>query len=342
LYARIGTPYCPTHKVKIKSQSIEEMTNKILDYEEESKVEIMAPIIRGEKGTHKDLLDKLRKEGYSRVRVNGELRDLSEEIVLEKTKKSNIEVIVDRIVLNKSDRSRLFEAIETSTKLANGKVLVKVNNEELLMSEKYACIHCNYSIDELEPRMFSFNSPYGACPECKGLGVKSKVDENLIVDDWNKSINDGAISVINSDNNIYFTSLEALCNVYKIDMNKPLKDLSRKELDLIFYGSDKPILFKYISKNGHKSEKTDYYEGIINNFQRRYLETTSSWVREWIEGFMIESECPLCHGARLSEGILSVLINDKNIYDLTLLSIKDLYNFIDSLKLTKKKKIYHI
>lgn len=338
LYARIGVPFCPTHKVKIKSQSIEEMTNKVLGYEEESRVEVMAPIIRGEKGTHKDLLAKLRKEGYSRVRVNGELRDLSEDIILEKNKKSHIEVIIDRIILNKSDRSRLFEAIENSTILANGKVLIKINDEELLMSEKYACIHCNYSLDELEPRMFSFNSPYGACPECKGLGVKLKVDENLIVEDFNKSLNEGAISVINSDNNIYFTSLEALCNVYKIDMNKPLKDLSRKELDLIFYGSDKPILFKYVSKNGHKSEKTDYYEGIINNFQRRYLETTSTWVREWIEGFMVESECPLCHGARLNEGILAVLINNKNIYDLTLLSIKDLYCFIDNLKLTKEEE----
>ncbi len=338
LYARIGIPHCPTHKIKIKSQSIEEMTNKVLDYNEGSKVEVMAPIIRGEKGTHKDLFEKLRKEGYSRVRVNGELRDLTEDIILEKNKKDSIEVLVDRIALKKSERSRLFESIETSTKLANGKVLIKIDDEELLMSEKYACIHCNYSIDELEPRMFSFNSPYGACPECKGLGAKLKVDENKIIDDWSKSLNEGAISVITKDSNIYFTSLMALCNTYKIDMNKPLKDLSRKELDLIFYGSDKPILFKYVSKNGHKSEKVDYYEGIINNFQRRYLETTSSWVREWIENFMVESECPLCHGARLSEGILSVLINNKNIYELTLLSIKDLYYFVDSLKLTEEEK----
>jgi len=338
LYARIGIPHCPTHKIKIKSQSIEEMTNKVLDYPEGSKIEVMAPIVRGEKGTQKDLFDKLRKGGYSRVRVNNELRDLSEDIILEKNKKSHIEVIIDRIILNKNDRSRLFEAIENSTKLANGKVLIKINDEELLMSEKYACVHCNYSIDELEPRMFSFNSPYGACPECKGLGVKLKVEESLIVNSWDKSLNKGAIGVITSDNNIYFTSLIALCNEYKIDMNKPLKDLSRKELDLIFYGSDKKILFKYVSKNGHKSEKTDYYEGIITNFQRRYLETTSTWVREWIEGFMIESECPVCHGARLSEGILSVLIDNKNIYELTLLSIKDLYYFVSNLKLTKEEE----
>ncbi|HOP65594.1 MAG TPA: excinuclease ABC subunit UvrA [Bacilli bacterium] len=338
LYARIGIPYCPKHKVKIKSQSIEEMTNKVLDYKEGSRIEIMAPIVRGEKGTHKDLLERLIKEGYSRVRINGEIRDLSENIILEKNKKSNIEVIIDRIILKKDDRSRLFEGIETSTKLANGKVLIKINNEETLMSEKYACIYCNYSIDTLEPRMFSFNSPYGACPECKGLGVKSKIDENLIVNSWEKSLNESAIRIIPKENNIYFTSLTTLCENYNIDMKKPLKELTRKELDLIFYGSDKPMKFKYVSKNGHRSEKTDYYEGIINTFQRRYLETTSSWVREWIEGFMVESECPLCHGARLSEGILSVLINNKNIYELSLMSIKDLSKFLINLKLTKEEE----
>ena len=338
LYARIGIPYCPKHHIKIKSQSIEEMTNKVFSYNEGARVEIMAPIVRGEKGTQKDLFEKLRKEGYSRVRLNGEMRDLGENIVLEKNKKSNIDVIIDRIILNSEERSRLFEAIENSSKLANGKVLIKVNDEELLMSEKYACIHCNYSIDELEPRMFSFNSPYGACPECKGLGVKMKIDEDRIISDWDKSINESAIKLVPRENNIYFNSLQTLCENYHIDMDKPLKKLSREELDLIFYGSPMPMTFKYVSKSGHKSEKVDYYEGIITTFERRYMETSSGWIREWIDGFMVESDCPVCHGARLSDGILSILIDGKNINDLTLLSIKDLNKFFDNLKLTKEEQ----
>jgi len=338
LYARIGVPYCPTHKVPIKSQSIEEMTNKVLDLPEGTKIEIMSPIVHGEKGTHKDLFDNLRQEGFSRVRVNGEMHGLEEDIELEKNKKDNIDVIIDRIVLSKEERSRIFEAIETSTKLAQGKVLINVlNGEEILMSENYACLKCNYSIPELEPRLFSFNAPYGACEECKGLGTKLKISEDLLIPDKNKSILDGAIVALNLDSNMYITALTTVCEHYDIDMNVPIKDIPRKKLEIILYGTDEQIDFKYVSKNGNVRYAKDYYEGVINNLERRYLETSSAWIREWLEHYMVETDCSVCHGARLNKSVLSVYINKKNIYEATQLSIKELYEFINNLKLSNEE-----
>ena len=339
LYARIGIPYCPKHHIPITRQSIEEMTNRIMDLEEGAKLEIMAPVVHGEKGTHKDLFDELRKNGYSRVRVNGEVRSLDEDIILEKNIKDNIEVVVDRIVLDKEERGRIFEAIETSCKLANGKVLINViGKEEILMSESYACPHCNFSIPELEPRLFSFNAPYGACPECKGLGTKLKIGEALLMPDKNKSILDGGIKTINNDSSIETTQLLTVCEYYHIDPKKPIKDLERKDLDIILYGSKDKIDFKYVSKNGNVRYVSDYYEGIINKLERLHLETTSNWRREWIEMYMVESPCPKCHGARLSDMVLSVKINKKNIYEVTNLSILELRAFIAKLKLTKEEQ----
>ena len=338
LYARIGVPYCPKHHIPITRQSIEEMTNRIMDLEIGSKLEIMAPVVHGEKGTHKDLFDELRKNGYSRVRVNGEMRNLDEEIILEKNIKDNIEVVVDRIVLDEEERGRIFEAIETSCKLAEGKVLINViGKEEILMSESYACPHCNFSIPELEPRLFSFNAPYGACPECKGLGTKLKIGEALLMPDKNLSILKGGIKTINNDQSIETTQLLAVCNYYNIDPNKPIKDLTRKELDIILYGSKDKIDFKYVSKNGNVRYVSDYYEGIITKLERLHLETTSNWRREWIEMYMVESPCPKCHGARLNDMVLSVQINKKNIYEITNFSILELRDFIAKLKLTKEE-----
>ncbi len=338
LYARIGVPYCPKHHIPITRQSIEEMTNRIMDLEIGSKLEIMAPVVHGEKGTHKDLFDELRKNGYSRVRVNGEMRSLDEEIILEKNIKDNIEVVVDRIVLDEEERGRIFEAIETSCKLAEGKVLINViGKEEILMSESYACPHCNFSIPELEPRLFSFNAPYGACPECKGLGTKLKIGEALLMPDKNLSILKGGIKTINNDQSIETTQLLAVCNYYNIDPNKPIKDLTRKELDIILYGSKDKIDFKYVSKNGNVRYVSDYYEGIITKLERLHLETTSNWRREWIEMYMVESPCPKCHGARLNDMVLSVKINKKNIYEITNFSILELRDFIAKLKLTKEE-----
>ncbi len=339
LFARIGVPYCPNHKEPIKSQSIEEMTNKIMDFPEGTKIEIMAPVVRSEKGAHQQILDDLRAKGYSRVRVNGEVRDLSEDIKLEKNKKDTIEVIVDRVVVKNLERSRIFESIENSTKLANGMVLFNViGGEELLMSENYACIHCNYSMPTLETRMFSFNSPFGACPACNGLGMKMKVSEELLIPNPKKSIRKGGIATLSEEQNTLFTEVETVAKYYDIDLDAPIEKIPRDKLDIILYGSKELLDFKYVSKNGNIRTKTDFYEGIITNLERRQIETTAGWIREWIEGYMIEQECPVCHGTRLKDTILNVYINKKNIYDMTALSIADLYNFMQNLKLNKEQQ----
>ncbi len=339
LYARIGTPYCPNHHEPIVHQSIEEMTNKVMNFEEGTKLEIMAPVVRDEKGTHQDLLDDLRAKGFTRVRINGEMKSLDEQITLEKNIKDTIEVVVDRIVLKPEERSRIFEAIETSTKLADGMVLIHIiDGEEILWSEKFACIKCNYSLPDLEPRMFSFNAPFGACPECKGLGFKTAISQDLLVPDPDKSINGGAIATMSDDQNIFYTDVKTACNHYNIDMNKPFKNLTKKEKNIVFYGSTEPLNFEYTAKNGNKRFTTGFYEGVINNLERRYIETSSSWIREWLDNYMMELECPICHGARLKESVLNVLINKKNIYEMTQMSIGELLDFIKNLKLNKEQQ----
>ncbi len=340
LFARIGTPYCPNHHIPITSQSIEEMTTKILELEENTKIMVMSPIVKGEKGTHKDLLERLRKEGYIRIKVDGELRELSEEIELEKNKKHNISVIIDRLVTKEGIRSRLYSSLETATKLSHGKVIIDViEGKELLFSEDYACPYCDYSLEELEPRIFSFNAPYGSCDDCKGLGVKYKIDVDLVIPDKNKSILDGAIRTINIDeeSSITYTELDAVSKFYNIDLDKKIKNLTKEELDIILYGSKDLITFNYVSKNGNTRKVTNYYEGIITNLERRYIETKSTWIREWIEGYMTELPCPTCHGSRLKPSVLNVLINNKNIYEVTCLSIEKLNKFINSLHLGKEE-----
>lgn len=341
LFARIGVPYCPKHKVPIKSQSIEEMVNKIMDFNEGTKIEIMAPIARGEKGTFKDLFEDLRKDGYSRIKVDRMTRDLSEDIVLEKNVKHIISLVVDRLVVNEKSRSRLFEAIELSCKMAGGKVLINVvGDKEILMSENYACTECDYSLEELEPRMFSFNSPYGACPECKGLGVKLSIDPDLLIPNKNLSIKEGAVESFQSGEtlSIYFRKLDSVCKYYNIDLNKPVKDFTKEEYNTIFYGSKDKIHFNVKTRSGSILKSYDYFEGIITNLERRYMETNSPSIRLWIESYMKESACPLCKGKRLSEKILNVFINKKNIYDITSLSIRNLVEFFDNIKLTKKEE----
>ncbi len=341
LYARIGIPYCPNHHIPISSQSIEEMTNDVLNLEERTKIRILSPVVSLEKGTHKELLEDLRKDGYVRVIIDDEEYDLSEEINLSKTKKHTIEVVVDRLVIKEGIRSRLYGSLETAVKLGKGKVLIDiVGGEKRLMSETYACPKCDFSLPELEPRMFSFNAPYGACPDCKGLGIKYKIDEDLIVPNGSLSINEGAIAVINTsdENNITYTNLMSACNHYNIDMNKPFNKLTRKEKDIIFYGTNDILTFNYTSKNGNTRTSKGTFEGIITNLERRYMETKSTWVREWIENYMTELECPSCHGSRLNESVLSVLIGGKNIYEVTQFSIKDLYKFLQNLNLSKEAK----
>lgn len=342
LYARVGIPYCPTHNIPITSQSIEEMTNKVLEYKENTRVIIMAPVVHGEKGSHKELFEKLRKDGFVRVRVNGEMLDLSENIELEKNKKDFIDVIVDRIVLKEDSRSRVFEALEIATKLAKGKAVVQIlgeNAKELVFSEQFACPHCEFSLPELEPRLFSFNAPYGACPDCKGLGIKLQIDVDLVIPDKTLSINEGCIKTLSDDQDgIYYKKLECVCKHYKIDMNKPFKKLSKEEQEIVLYGTNEPIKFNYSTKSGNIMNSMDYYEGIINNLQRRYMETSSSWIREWLENYMVEYECDTCHGARLKDDVLSVKIAGKNIYEVTCMSIKQLLDIYKNLELSEEKK----
>ena len=342
VFARVGVPYCPNHNIPISSQSVEEMTNKILEYPLGTKLVILSPVVHGEKGTHKELLERLRKEGYIRVRINGEMIDLSEDIDLEKNKKDQIDVVIDRIVLKEDSRSRLFEAIEQSTKLSNGKVVVQILGEEgkeLVFSEQFACPHCEFSLPELEPRLFSFNAPYGACPDCKGLGVKLQIDEELIIPNKNISLNEGAIKTLTDDPEaIEFMELECLCKHYKIDMNKPWSKLSKKFQNYILYGSDELIRIKYSTRGGIKRDKQDYYEGIINRLERRYMSTTSTWIRDWLENYMVEHTCETCHGARLNDNVLSVKLNKKNIFQITEMSIKELISFFENLELSEEKK----
>ena len=342
VFARVGVSYCPNHHIPISSQSIEEMTNKILTYPLGTKLIIMSPVVHGEKGTHKDLLEDLRKEGFIRVRINGEMYDLSENIELEKNKKDKIDVIIDRIVLKEESRTRLSEAIELATKLSKGKVIFQIlggNKKEIVMSENFACPYCEFSLPELEPRMFSFNAPYGACPDCKGLGVKLKIDEDLLIPEKDLSINDGCIKTLTDDQEgLDYKKLSCVCKHYKIDMIKPWKKLTRRQQEIILYGSDEVIHFSYSSKSGNKYNSNDFYEGIINTLERRYLETSSTWIREWLERYMIEHTCETCYGARLNEDVLSVKLGDKNIHEVTEMSIKQLIPFFEQLQLSEEKK----
>ena len=341
LYARIGIPYCPTHNIPITSQNIEEMTNQVLKLQNNTKIKILSPIVYGAKGTHNDLLQKLIKQGFVRANIDNQEYYLQEAPQLEKNKKHNIEVIIDRLIIKKDIRSRLYESIEQASKLSKGKVVIDViGQDKIVMSESYACPHCDFSLPELEPRMFSFNAPYGACPDCKGLGLKKKINAKLIIPNEDKTINQGGILSVNvSDyNNINYTELRTICEYYKIKMDIPIKNISKEKIDIILYGSNDLITFNYFSKTGNTRVVKKFYEGIITSLERRYLETNSTWIRNWIEGYMMEFPCQTCHGSRLNSSVLSVFINHKNIYEVTELSIKELYHFITSLHLNKEQK----
>ena len=336
LFARIGVPYCPRHHIPITSQSVEEIVNKILDYPEGTKLVILSPVVYDEKGTHQDLFESLRKEGFIRVRVNGEMYDLSEDIKLEKNLKDKIDIVIDRIVIKENIRTRLFESIELATNKSNGKVVVDiVGDKEVLFSTRYACPECDYSLPELEPRVFSFNSPYGACPECKGLGTKLKMDPDLVVPNKDKSLNEGCIQTLSDDKeSIDFRKLEIVCKHYRIDMNKPFKRIAKDKQDIILYGSPDLIDFKITTKSGNVNKSTTFYEGVINNLERRYMETSSEWIRDWLSNYMIELPCPVCNGKRLSDAILNIFVNKLNIYDVTCMSVSELLEWFKDLKLS--------
>ncbi len=342
LYARIGKAVCPEHGIEIQSQTIEQMTDRVMEYPERTRLQILAPLVQGRKGEHVKLLEDIRKQGYVRVRVNGEVRDLSEEIKLEKNKKHSIEVVIDRIVVKPDARSRLADSLETALRLADGKVIVDVlEQEELLFSEKHACPVCGFSIGELEPRIFSFNSPFGACPECDGLGVKLEVDPDLVVPDLRKSLAEGAIEAWEPKSSTYYQQLlESACRHFDISMDVPFGELPEEHVRLLMYGSEgEKIHFRYENEFGQVREAVVPFEGVIPNLQRRHVETSSDYIRETIENFMGQKPCPVCNGHRLRQESLAVKIGGKTVSELTDLSITEAYLFVDGLELTEKEKL---
>ena len=340
LFARVGTPFCPIHHEPITQQSVEEMVNRTLNLKEGTKIQVLAPVYHGEKGTFKHELEKFLKDGFVRARIDGQIVNLDGEISLEKNIKHNIDLVIDRLIIKDGIRSRLFDSIEISTKLASGKVVIDIIGEkEILFSEKYACKYCGFSIPELEPRMFSFNSPLGACPDCHGLGTKLRVSADLVINPELSINNNAIIPFKNQDKgNLQNAALEIVCKHYNIDMDIPFKNLPSKKRDIILYGTNEDIHFEVTSNSGHVHEYDSKFEGVINNLQRRYMETQSDWIREWIEKYMVESTCPTCHGQRLNNAVLHVLLGGKNIIEVTNLPIKDVFDFLNSLELNAEQK----
>ncbi|MED1489254.1 excinuclease ABC subunit UvrA [Bacillus smithii] len=346
LFARIGHPICPNHGIEITSQTIEQMVDRIMEYPERTRLQILAPVVSGKKGTHAKTLENMKKQGYVRLRVDGEMRDVEEDIQLDKNKKHSIEVVVDRIVVKDGIHSRLADSLEAALKLGEGKVIIDViGQEELLFSEHHACPYCGFSIGELEPRMFSFNSPYGACPTCDGLGSRLKVDVDLVIPDWNLSLRENAIAPWEPTSSQYYPQLlKAVCDHYGIDMDIPVKDIPKPLLDKILYGSDgESIYFRYVTDFGQVKENYIEFEGVIPNVERRYRETTSDYIREQMEKYMAHQKCPTCKGHRLRKEALAVKIGGLHIGEVTQFSIKEAKKFFENLTLTEKeKKIAHL
>ncbi|MGM0837700.1 MAG: excinuclease ABC subunit UvrA [Bacillota bacterium] len=341
LFARVGRPTCPKHGIEISSQTIEQMVDRILEYPERTKLQILAPVVQGRKGTHVKTLEDIKKQGYVRVRVNGEMVEVTEEIELEKNKKHSIEVVIDRIVVKEGVATRLSDSLETALRLGDGKVIVDVmGEEELLFSEHHACPQCGFSIGELEPRMFSFNSPYGACQKCDGLGTKLEVDVDLVLPNKRLSLKEHALAPWEPTSSQYYPQmLQAVCNHYGIDMDVPVSEIPDHLLDKVLYGSGKDeVYFRYENDFGQVRESYIRFEGVIPNVERRYKETSSDYIREQMEKYMAQQPCPGCKGFRLKIESLSVLINKLHIGNVTNFSIVEAIEFFENMDLTEKEK----
>ncbi len=343
LYARIGVPHCTVCGREIRQQTVDQIVDKIMTYETGTKIQVMAPVVRGRKGEHAKVLDSARKSGYVRARVDGMIYDLSEKIPIEKNKKHNIEIIVDRLVIKPEIVSRLSDSIETASKLGGGLVTVNFNgDEDVTFSQKYACPEHGVSIDDLSPRMFSFNNPFGACPKCTGLGVFLKIDENKMIPDMSKSIRDGGIKGSGwamEGSTIAAMYMEALAKKYNFSLDEPLENLPKETIDKILYGTgddELTINKKSVYGGGTYQHK---FEGIINNLERRYRDTSSNWIKDEIRSYMAEIPCDLCHGDRLSAESLAVTVGGLNIADFCKMSVIDALDFVGQLKLTEKEQI---
>ncbi|KYG28458.1 excinuclease ABC subunit UvrA [Priestia endophytica] len=340
LFARVGRPTCPNHGIEITSQTIEQMVDRILEYPERTKLQVLAPVVDGRKGMHVKVLEGIKKQGFVRVRIDGEMYDLGDDIDLEKNKKHTIQVVVDRIVVKEGVETRLADSLETALRLGEGKVVIDViGEEELLFSEHHACPYCGFSIGELEPRMFSFNSPFGACTSCDGLGVRLEVDLDLVIPNYDLSLKEHAIAPWEPTSSQYYPQLlKAVCVHYGIDMDIPVRDIPKHLLDKVLYGSDKErIHFRYENDFGQIRENDIEFEGVIPNIERRYRETSSDYIREQMEKYMGEQPCPKCKGNRLKKETLAVLIDGKHIGKVTSFSVQEAYEFFATLSLSEKE-----
>lgn len=348
LYARIGQPHCPICGKPITSQSVDQIVDRIMDYPEGTKMILLAPVVRGRKGEHEKILERIKKEGFTRVRVDGEIRLINEEeIKLDKKFKHTIEIVIDRIVIKDGQEGRIAEAVELAMKQGDGLVVAQLKgdgiDEEKTFSTKLACEEHGISIEELEPRMFSFNSPFGACPECNGLGFTQEIDPDLIIK-MDESIPGGALSAVFASmeyTGYYRQVIQALADEQGVDINVPFKDLPPKFVKDLLYGTGtRKLKYTYVSRStGARQERNHTFEGLINNLERRYRETGSEFIKEKLGKFMVVRECSKCHGKRLKDEVLAVTVGGKNIAELSDMSIRDGYEFISNLELTEKEQI---
>ena len=345
LYARVGVPHCPKCGKEITQQSVDQIIDRVMELEERAKIQVLAPVVRGRKGTHEKVLENIKKNGFIRARIDGEIYDLTEdEVKLEKNKKHSIEAVVDRLVIKEGIEGRLSDSVETALKLGEGLVIInEIGGEDTLYSEKFSCPDCGISIEELAPRMFSFNSPFGKCDYCDGLGSLIEIDENLVIPNKDLSIMEGAIACWGEgrlkDDSWTFAFLKALSKEYDFDLNTPIKDLPKKIVNILLYGTDgKRLKVDYV-KDGVKATYNSAWEGEINSLQRRYRETNSDIIKGDIEQYMSDNHCPKCKGARLNKEALAVTVGDKNIYEFTTLSIKEELDFIKGVNFSEKDKI---
>ncbi|MCH7783256.1 excinuclease ABC subunit UvrA, partial [candidate division KSB1 bacterium] len=342
LFSRVGTPFCYNCNRKIQRQTVQQMVDAVLEYPEGTKIQILSPLVRGRKGEYRELFKRIIKDGYIRVRINGEIMEAGTDIKLDKNKKHVIEVVVDRLIIKKEQDKRLADSLETALRLGEGIVQILLpGNKEVLFSEQYACVHCNISYEELAPRMFSFNSPYGACPGCSGLGTRMEIDPELVIGDPDKSIMEGAVSAWGDiqGSKWYKIMLKSVAKHFKFSLYVPYRKLSQEVRDVVLYGSGSlEFTYRYDHRNGKgHGEWVSKFEGVIPNLNRRYKQTKSNYIRSFIEGFMNTIPCPDCKGARLKKEPLAVKIHDKNIHDVTGMSIKDAFGFFSTLKFSKRE-----